>query len=138
LVGRQFAYPITLTSIHLAFQTIGKISLSLSDFPPCGYSVLTMRGTATRLLHRYTDLISGPAPSNFGDYFSVPLKDSNEGADHQDASERVAMSTPTLDSDERKRWKRASVAMDWSSWNREMSVSLFHANQFLRFELTPR
>ncbi|GAA5961175.1 hypothetical protein JCM3765_001253 [Sporobolomyces pararoseus] len=93
LVGRQFSYPIALTSIHLALQTI-----------------------ATRLLHRYTDLISGPIPSNYGDYFAVPLKETNEG----EASESVGMTTPTIDSEERKRWKKASVAMDWPSWNREI------------------
>ncbi|GAA5986172.1 hypothetical protein JCM5350_006527 [Sporobolomyces pararoseus] len=93
LVGRQFSYPIALTSIHLAFQTI-----------------------ATRLLHRYTDLISGPIPSNYGDYFAVPLKETNEG----EVPESVGMTTPTLDSEERKRWKKASVAMDWPSCNREI------------------
>ncbi|GAA6021914.1 hypothetical protein JCM11491_004792 [Sporobolomyces phaffii] len=94
LVARHFAYPITLTSIHLAFQTI-----------------------ATRLLHRYTDLISGPVPASFGDYFAVPLKEPHLD---DDGLEGVAMSTPTLDSDEKKRWKRASVAMDWATWNREI------------------
>ncbi|GAA5846334.1 hypothetical protein JCM3766R1_002211 [Sporobolomyces carnicolor] len=101
LVGKAFSYPIALTSLHLAFQTI-----------------------ATRLLHRYTDLISGPMPSNFGDYFAVPLKEStsNGDTDHDnDVSERVSMSTPThVDSEDRKRWKRESVSMDWATWNREI------------------
>ncbi|GAA5888510.1 hypothetical protein JCM16303_002199 [Sporobolomyces ruberrimus] len=92
LVGRKFSYPITLTTIHLAFQTI-----------------------ATRLLHRYTTLISGSVPSNFGDYFAVPLKDQND-----DASEQVGMSTPALDNEEKKRWKEQSVSMDWATWNRQI------------------
>ncbi|GAA5925893.1 uncharacterized protein JCM15063_005154 [Sporobolomyces koalae] len=97
LVARQFAYPITLTSIHLAFQTV-----------------------ATRLLHRYTDLISGAIPASHGDYFAVPLKASTEGSSADLASEQIGMSTPTLDREERKQWKKDSVAMTWSRWNREI------------------
>lgn len=70
LVELEFPYPITLTSLHLLFQTI-----------------------ATRLLHRYSKLISGPPP---------PLP---------------SLSTPVLHDDgEEKAWKDSSVEMDWVNW----------------------
>ncbi|GAA5822252.1 hypothetical protein JCM5353_001545 [Sporobolomyces roseus] len=95
LVGRKFAYPITLTSIHLAFQTI-----------------------ATRLLHRYTDLISGPLPTTFqssSDYFSVPLKEYDASSVHEEV-----MKSPNTDREDKQRWKRLSVAMEWNVWVREI------------------
>ncbi|GAA6047426.1 hypothetical protein JCM3770_001299 [Rhodotorula araucariae] len=50
LVDKEFNHPITLTSLHLLFQTV-----------------------ATRLLHRCTHLISGPVPAD--EYAAVPLSD---------------------------------------------------------------
>ncbi|GAA6064396.1 hypothetical protein JCM10212_004235, partial [Sporobolomyces blumeae] len=99
LVGRKFAYPITLTSLHLLFQTI-----------------------ATRLLHRYTDLISGPMPSHFVDYFSLPTSESSSEKPSTKEFEvglEELTRTPNSDGDDVRRWKRESVEMSWSRWNRE-------------------
>ncbi|GAA5943789.1 hypothetical protein JCM3775_000956, partial [Rhodotorula graminis] len=55
LVERGFNHPITLTSLHLLFQTL-----------------------ATRVLHRSTTLISGPVPHD--DYAAVPLTEQGDEA----------------------------------------------------------
>ncbi|GAA5910544.1 hypothetical protein JCM6882_008551 [Rhodosporidiobolus microsporus] len=89
LVGKHFNYPVTLTTLHLAFQSI-----------------------ATRLLHRFTSLISGPVPQ--GEYASVPLRETGDeddaGSGGGSGSDKAAM----------ERWKRQSVEMDWSTWAREI------------------
>ncbi|GAA5940578.1 hypothetical protein JCM10213_001150 [Rhodosporidiobolus nylandii] len=85
LVGRVFNFPVTLTTIHLAFQTV-----------------------ATRLLHHFTPLISGPVPQ--GEYAAVPLREVGEEEVAETGSERA----------EKDRWKRQSVEMDWLTWRREI------------------
>ncbi|GAA5887221.1 hypothetical protein JCM5296_004567 [Sporobolomyces johnsonii] len=91
LVGRMFAYPVTLTSLHLLFQSI-----------------------ATRLVHQFTDLISGPMPPGFGEYNSVPLKDP------EDAKNGGEMVGRTDVKAQKALWKRQSVEMDWPTWTREI------------------
>lgn len=59
LVERGFNHPITLTSLHLLFQTL-----------------------ATRVLHRSTTLISGPVPHD--EYAAVPM--SEQGAEQPAAA----------------------------------------------------
>ncbi|GAA6001572.1 hypothetical protein JCM10207_006730 [Rhodosporidiobolus poonsookiae] len=85
LVGKGFNYPITLTTIHLTFQTF-----------------------ATRLLHRFTPLISGPVPES--EYSAIPLKEAGEEDSNLDSTDEAANA----------RWKRKSVEMDWSTWTREI------------------
>ncbi|ORY89333.1 triose-phosphate transporter family-domain-containing protein [Leucosporidium creatinivorum] len=76
----HFSYPITLTTLHLAYQTI-----------------------ATRLLHKYTNLISGVAPT---EYSAIPLTDPHEnGSAVGESKEEAAM-----------RAKAESVAMSWNDW----------------------
>ncbi|GAA6028302.1 hypothetical protein JCM8097_006965 [Rhodosporidiobolus ruineniae] len=86
LVGKGFNYPVCLTTIHLAFQTI-----------------------ATRLLHRFTQLISGPIPQG-GEYQAVPVKESGAEDEKSTASPQSEL----------QRWKRQSVEMDWQTWAREI------------------
>ncbi|GAA5828694.1 hypothetical protein JCM11251_005840 [Rhodosporidiobolus azoricus] len=84
LVGKHFNHPVTLTTLHLAFQSV-----------------------ATRLLHRFTTLVSGPVP--VGEYTSVPSKETGQ-EDSEGGSDKAT----------RERWKRQSVEMDWATWTREI------------------
>ncbi|GAA5854286.1 hypothetical protein JCM8547_001764 [Rhodosporidiobolus lusitaniae] len=86
LVTKGFDYPVTLTTMHLAFQTL-----------------------ATRLLHRFTPLISGPVPQ--GEYGAVPLREAGD--------EEVACEGGSSKAAE-ERWKRLSVEMDWTTWAKEI------------------
>lgn len=88
----HFAYPITLTTLHLIFQT-----------------------TATRLAHRFTTLISGPQPS---EYTALPLSAQADGDDddHDSAGEKAAPGGK----EGRMRWKAESVEMDWKTWRKGM------------------
>lgn len=75
----HFPYPVALTTLHLLFQTL-----------------------ATRVLHRYTDLVAPPSP----EYASLPL---SEGA------------MPPAELARRTRLaKDAAVDMDWPTWRRQM------------------
>ncbi|GAA5893570.1 hypothetical protein JCM8208_000831 [Rhodotorula glutinis] len=65
LVERGFNHPITLTSLHLLFQTV-----------------------ATRALHRSTTLISGPVPHD--EYAAVPLTEQGAEADQSGNEADVA------------------------------------------------
>ncbi|GAA5975815.1 hypothetical protein JCM11641_005882 [Rhodosporidiobolus odoratus] len=85
LVTKGFDHPVTLTTIHLAFQSV-----------------------ATRLLHRFTQLISGPIPQ--GEYAAVPLREIGEEEEADPGSERA----------QQERWKQQSVEMDWQTWAREI------------------
>ncbi|CEQ39674.1 SPOSA6832_01213, partial [Sporobolomyces salmonicolor] len=112
LVGRNFAYPVTLTSLHLLFQSIGAVLSSLrcpQRIPPDDAPM-----PATRLLHHFTDLISGPMPPGFGEYNPVPLKDPE---DAKDGGEIVGR---TDEKAQKAHWKRQSVEMDWPTWTREI------------------
>lgn len=84
MVDMGFAFPITLTTLHLLFQTI-----------------------ATRLLHRYTNLIAGVQP---GDYQQLPPSEESEIKDETDRAK----------AEETKRLRDASVEMDWDTWKRTM------------------
>ncbi|TNY24720.1 hypothetical protein DMC30DRAFT_370727 [Rhodotorula diobovata] len=104
LVERGFNYPVTLTSLHLLFQTV-----------------------ATRILHRFTTLISGPVPVDEG-YASVPMTESGSG-------EHGAEAHASGKNAELERWKSKSVEMDWVTWRRQIlpiaalfSVSLVLSN----------
>ncbi|GAA5983209.1 hypothetical protein JCM10908_000197 [Rhodotorula pacifica] len=92
LIDKGFDFPITLTTIHLLFQTI-----------------------ATRVLHRYTQLISGPKPEQ-AEY--VPVATRDEGVDHKaDVSDEELASEPSYTLRE---WKRYSVEMDRQTWSRRI------------------
>lgn len=80
----DFHYPITLTTLHLTFQTV-----------------------ATRILHRYTNLIAGIAQH---DYSAVPMSDL-ESAEPRNVTSRA---------DEVRLAKAESVAMSWAEWRTEM------------------
>ncbi|GEM09880.1 triose phosphate/3-phosphoglycerate/phosphate translocator [Rhodotorula toruloides] len=91
LVEKHFDHPVTLTTLHLIFQTC-----------------------ATRLLHRFTTLISGPPPAE--EYVAVPLTDPShppleDGTEEPAALGRLAQI---------ERWKRKSVEMDWDTWRRQI------------------
>lgn len=74
----HFPYPITLTTLHLLFQT-----------------------AATRVLHRYTNLIAPPS----SDYAPLPTSDVDG------ASDLAAQAAQA---------KAAAVEMDWSTWRKQM------------------
>lgn len=82
----HFHYPLTLTSLHLLFQTV-----------------------ATRLLHRWTDLIAPSAPSS--SYALLPLTEPKE-----DGQEEVQSAA------ERRVGKAAAVQISWSDWGTLMCV----------------
>lgn len=92
-------YPITLTTLHLLYQTV-----------------------ATRLLHRYTDLVAPPVSS--GRYTLLPMSEKGGEA-----------ISPDLVEEDRRKAKAASVEMDWSSWRNQIvppavmfSISLVLSN----------
>ncbi|BGP40397.1 hypothetical protein JCM10450v2_004380 [Rhodotorula kratochvilovae] len=89
LVDKHFNHPVTLTSLHLLFQTV-----------------------ATRLLHRFTPLISGPVPAE--EYAAVPL------ADPTATAEQGGEGTAPGKKAELERWKRKAVEMDWTTWRRQI------------------
>lgn len=94
LIDKGFNHPITLTTIHLTFQTL-----------------------ATRILHRYTQLISGPVPEETA-YRPVPsAEDDTELSEIGTKDEDIeGAGTPiTLE-----QWKRRSVEMDWTTWTRRI------------------
>lgn len=88
----HFSYPVTLTTLHLLFQT-----------------------AATRIAHRFTTLISGPKPS---EYTALPLS-AQADADDGEGSDDGEKDSPT-EKAEQGRWKAASVEMDWNTWKRGM------------------
>ncbi|GJN90762.1 hypothetical protein Rhopal_003776-T1 [Rhodotorula paludigena] len=88
LVTKGFDHPVTLTTLHLAFQA-----------------------AATRLLHRFTSLISGPIPQD--EYSAVPLTDPTRAAEQGGEGEAGK-------AQELERWKRKSVEMDWLTWRRQI------------------
>ncbi|POY70452.1 hypothetical protein BMF94_6520 [Rhodotorula taiwanensis] len=93
LIDRSFDYPITLTTIHLVFQTV-----------------------ATQVLHRFTELISGPVPDQ--SYRPLPSSDSTELAElaiKEEDAEGVSASTMSPEE-----WKRRSVEMDLQTWVRRI------------------
>lgn len=67
-------------------------------------------GAATRLLHKYTSLISGVAPS---DYSAVPLTEPNELGGAAEEGKEASL----------RRAKEASVAMSWTDWRIQMWVA---------------
>lgn len=83
--GLIHSYPITLTTLHLLYQTV-----------------------ATRLLHRYTDLVAPPTSPTA--YALLPMSDPKGG-------EAIA---PVLAEEDRRKAKAASVDIDWKSWREQM------------------
>jgi len=90
----HFTYPITLTTLHLTFQTV-----------------------ATRLAHRYTSLISGPQPS---EYSALPLSAQADADDGDEASGAGPGEKGAGSKADRQRWKSESVVMDWKTWKKAM------------------
>ncbi|BGO91694.1 hypothetical protein NBRC10512_008142 [Rhodotorula toruloides] len=90
LVEKHFDHPVTLTTLHLIFQTC-----------------------ATRLLHRFTTLISGPPPAE--EYAAVPLTDPSEPPEDGNEEHAALGKSAQLE-----RWKRKSVEMDWDTWRRQI------------------
>ncbi|GAA5872212.1 hypothetical protein JCM3774_002297 [Rhodotorula dairenensis] len=95
LIDKGFNFPITLTTIHLLFQTI-----------------------ATRVLHRYTRLISGPKPER-AEYAPVAADDNDDDVEMEDIDRKAGRIGngpsygPPHTNDE---WKRHSVEMDRHTW----------------------
>lgn len=88
----QFKYPVTLTTLHLAFQTV-----------------------ATRLLHQYTDLISPIGSSTPSSYELLPTTEPKEGGSAHGSASGTEMSSEDL-----KRAKALGVEMDWKTWRSQM------------------
>lgn len=84
----HFHYPLTLTSLHLLFQTI-----------------------ATRLLHRWTDLIAPPTSSP--SYALLPLTEPKEDGELESQS-----------AEERRADKAAAVEISWVDWRNLMCVRI--------------
>lgn len=75
---------------------------------------------ATQVLHRFTELISGPVPDQ--SYRPLPSSDSTELAElaiKEEDAEGVSASTMSPEE-----WKRRSVEMDLQTWVRRMYVLL--------------
>lgn len=79
----NFRFPLCLTTLHLAFQTL-----------------------ATRLLHRYTNLIAG---ANTAEYAPLPTTDNESNVDEK--AQRA---------EHERRAKAASVEISWDDWRRQL------------------
>ncbi|KAK4053957.1 hypothetical protein OIO90_003794 [Microbotryomycetes sp. JL221] len=117
MVGKaQFRYPITLTTLHLLYQTI--VSFRQTDIKG-GASK-----PATRILHRYTDLVSGSnsnsktsSGANGVKYTALPMTNVDSSATGNGVPVGVAGASTAVDQDdELRRNKDASVAMSWHDW----------------------
>ncbi|SCV72124.1 BQ2448_4818 [Microbotryum intermedium] len=86
----QFKYPITLTSIHLLYQTI-----------------------ATRLLHKYTNLIAGVPTS---DYTAVSMNELESGSKSEESSANATTTAP--DARQLQTAKDSAVFVPWSEYKR--------------------
>ncbi|KAM0791244.1 hypothetical protein ACM66B_005723 [Microbotryomycetes sp. NB124-2] len=112
MVGhKQFRYPITLTTLHLLFQTV-----------------------ATRILHRLTDLISGTNTSKLASlsangtgaggaakYTALPMTSMDDRQQSHASAPTLTNSGPGTNpgfsqDDDKRRIKDASVYMTWDDW----------------------
>ncbi|KAG0662502.1 hypothetical protein C6P46_003242 [Rhodotorula mucilaginosa] len=92
LIDKGFDFPITLTTIHLLFQTI-----------------------ATRVLHRYTQLISGPNPER-AEYVPVASSEATEMMEDDSRISHDSFERHSEPSYGPQEWKRYSVEMDRQTW----------------------
>lgn len=103
----QFHYPVTLTTLHLGFQTL-----------------------ATRVLHQFTNLISGPPPLEEESLLPLNPTGMEELESGEEEGEKV----------KRGNWKEESVAITFSEYKRMMYVtfllSLFRSVRFNRFPIS--
>ncbi|SCZ88305.1 BZ3500_MvSof-1268-A1-R1_Chr2-1g04322 [Microbotryum saponariae] len=88
--SKQFKYPITLTSIHLLYQTI-----------------------ATRLLHRYTNLIAGVRTP---DYTAVSMDELETGSKSETSATYATTSAP--DARQLQTAKDSAVFVPWGEYKR--------------------
>ncbi|KDE09238.1 hypothetical protein MVLG_00558 [Microbotryum lychnidis-dioicae p1A1 Lamole] len=88
--SKQFKYPITLTSIHLLYQTI-----------------------ATRLLHKYTNLIAGVRTP---DYATVSMDELETGSKSETSAAYATTSAP--DARQLQTAKDSAVFVPWGEYKR--------------------
>lgn len=121
LVTQKFSYPITLTTLHLAYQTVGQSVLSSRRPPPLVLiDTFMCFQCATRILHRFTSLISGKPtysllPTNSSSPpHSAPLSPHSEKLNGLDESKEMP------DLEKIQDWKFASVEMGWQEYRKMM------------------
>ncbi|KAK4054573.1 hypothetical protein OIV83_001067 [Microbotryomycetes sp. JL201] len=120
MVNRHFKYPITLTTLHLLFQTIGKCfepnSLHLAH-RRADAKISALSSTATRILHRFTDLISGTSTGT-SQYTALPMttSDDRQSSPLTSANTLAGVKPGFSQDEERRRIKDASVNMSFDDW----------------------